>query len=96
MQQLLRHQIRHHFARRWISWILIMSVLEAIGLAIQFNVTLLDPELASMEPLYMDTQGASAATVCVPCTAAGSFPRHAASGSGYRNQDRFSRRSETR
>jgi hypothetical protein len=94
MQQLLRHQIRHHFARSWISWILIMSVLEAIGLAIHFNATLLDPELASMEPLYMNTQGA--ATVCVPCTAAGSFPRHAASRSGYRNQDRFSRRSETR
>lgn len=96
MQRIFRHQVLPHIARRWASWILILSVLEAIGLAIHFNATLLDPELASMEPLYADSQGAPNDTVCVPCTASGSFPKHAASISLYRNQDRPSRRSETR
>jgi hypothetical protein len=52
MQQILQNR----FAPRWIMLMYVTSVIEAIGLAVYFSAPLTDPEMASMQPLYADTQ----------------------------------------
>jgi len=96
MQQIFEND----FAPRWVILIFFMSLIEAIGLAIYFNAPLMDPELASMQPLYIDAQSESAAMVARPdgdCRMPdGDCQLRAASPREYIEQDRLSRHSESR
>jgi hypothetical protein len=62
----MRQSLKHHFAPRWVILIYLMSVLEAVGLAAYFRAGLTDPEMASMQPLYVDTQQAPARASAQP------------------------------
>ena len=48
------------FAPRWVILIYLFSVIEAIGLSIYFSAGVTDPEMASMQPLYVEAQQAPA------------------------------------
>jgi hypothetical protein len=70
------------FAPRWVILIYIVSLLEAIGLAVHFGARVTDPEMASMQPLYTDTQESASKLVtqpgCADCGAIPHSPQHAA------------------
>jgi len=52
------HSNKDQFAPRWVVVIYIVSLLEALGLSIYFRADLPDPEMASMQPQYVDMQQA--------------------------------------
>jgi|GEM_PF-2891079 len=52
----MRRHITTYFAPNWVVIIFFLSLLEAIGFAIYFKADLVDPEIASIEPLYTGTQ----------------------------------------
>jgi hypothetical protein len=56
----MRRLVTTHLAPNWALIIFFLSFLEAVGFAIYFRADLIDPELASLEPLYMGAQGARA------------------------------------
>jgi hypothetical protein len=77
MQQILKNR----FAPRWITLMYITTVVEAIGLAVYFSAPLTDPEMASMQPLYADTQEAPSTAAaqpdCSQCLEFARSPQHA-------------------
>jgi hypothetical protein len=77
MQQILKNR----FAPRWITLMYVTSVIEAIGLAVYFSAPLTDPEMASMQPLYADTQEATSTAAaqpdCPQCLQFARSPQHA-------------------
>jgi hypothetical protein len=56
----------HRFAPRWVVLIYMMSIVEAIGLAVYFSAGVTDPEMASMQPLYTASQEASSTVMAQP------------------------------
>jgi hypothetical protein len=44
-------------APRWVLVVFLLSLCEAIGLAIYFHADLSDPEVASMQPAYLEAGG---------------------------------------
>jgi hypothetical protein len=54
----MRQSHNNHFAPRWVLLIYLISVMEAVGLSIYFRPWLTDAEMASMQPLYTETQQA--------------------------------------
>ena len=58
-----------------------MSVVEAIGLAVYFSAPLTDPEMASMQPVYVDAQEAPSTAAaqpdCPQCLEFARSPQHA-------------------
>jgi len=54
----MRQPHKNHFAPRWVILIYLISILEAVGLSIHFRTRLTDPEMASMQPPYTETQQA--------------------------------------
>ena len=67
------------------------SVVEAIGLAVYFSTPLTDPEMASMQPLYADTQEAlstaAAQPDCPQCLEFARSPQHASIKRDYADHD---------
>ena len=49
---------KNRLAPRWVILIYLISILEAIGLSIYFRARLVDAEMASMQPLQLETQQA--------------------------------------
>ena len=96
MQQILRNR----FAPRWVIVIYVMSVVEAVGLAIHFNVRLADPEMASMQPLSIETQEASssatAQSACPRCELVAKSPQHESIKRDYAHHDGSGRQRESR
>lgn len=74
MQQINKDQ----FAPRWVVVIYILSLMEAIGFAIYFGASLPDPEMASMQPQYVDMQRAperlAEQPACIHCLLLASSP----------------------
>ncbi|SMP50079.1 hypothetical protein SAMN06295970_102387 [Noviherbaspirillum suwonense] len=68
------------FIPRWVIFIFVMSVMEAVGLCIYFKVSLPDPEVVSIEQLYMDAEHAPAAAAaqpgCEQCPLLARSPQH--------------------
>lgn len=56
----MRQLHKDQFAPRWVILIYILSLVEALGLSIYFGAGVTDPEMASMQPEYVDTQQATA------------------------------------
>ena len=73
---------KNHFAPRWATLIYIVSVLEAVGLSIYFTVSFTDPEMASMQPQYVEMQQLTATAaeqpVCEHCLLLARSPHQAA------------------
>jgi hypothetical protein len=65
-------------APRWVLVIFFMSLCEAIGLAIYYHADLSDAEVASMQPAYLEAQGADTRMAVAP--ACGADHSKAASG----------------
>lgn len=73
---------KNHFAPRWVILIYMASVVEAVGFSIYFEARLPDPEMASMQPQYVEMQGQPARVAqqpaCSPCLLLAGYPQQAA------------------
>jgi hypothetical protein len=95
-----------NFFPRWIIVILLLSLCEAIGLAIYFHADLADPEVASMQPVYPDVMRADTMLAVQPACMPGvtgtknetceHVAHKAAQPQKPKHQDRYIRHVETK